>query len=464
MIPSVDSARDRRRAAQVVAILTVLALVLRVLAAWHANAHLSDDPSRLSGDETNYDGLAYALLQGTFFQWPGRAPLYPLFLAGGYLAWDYSFAAVLYAQAVLAATVVPLTYLLARRCTRRGAALAAAAIVAVHPALIQQVVHIDSAVLFTPLLLAALLLVARVLGRPRGWRGGAAAGAALGLAALCEPSVLLLPLALPLAFPHARPWRARARMWGTLAAAMVLVVAPWSWHNWRTYHRVLPVSVSIAALWRGSPEFDALTRRGDTIVDVFNGALNPQVNGGHDPFTVDGDRWFAARGWRSIRAHPAAYAGYALRKAAYLWVGNRAGDWPHNRVFDVPALWRAYGPSRAAALLLVRLLPVVALLALFVLRHRLGDIRLLVVALGYVTVYHALLYAEVRVSEPWHPLLAIVIAAGAAELVRARADAPPSVQDPEQLQRLAAYTRGRVLLRHAPPAPRPESPSGATPS
>ncbi|HET7584845.1 MAG TPA: glycosyltransferase family 39 protein [Gemmatimonadaceae bacterium] len=466
MTARAESEPGRHRAAILLTAVALTALALRLLAAWHANAHLPDDPSRLTGDETNYDGLAYALLQGAFFTWPGRAPLYPALLAGGYLAWDYSFAAVLYAQAVLATAVVPLTYLLARRCTlRRAVALGAAAIVAVHPALIRQVTRIDAAVLFTPLLLFTVLLLERALRRERAERAHVAAGAALGLAALCQPTVLFLPLALPFALPRTRTRRARWRAWGAITGVMLLTIAPWSWHNWRTYHRVLPVSVSIAALWRGSPEFDALTRKGETIVDVFATALNPARNGGHDPFTVDGDRWFTARGWHSIRAHPLAYAGYVARKPVYFWMGNRAGDWPGNRVFDVAALWRAEGAWKAVVDLAIRILPLAAVAALLVLRRRLGELRLLLVVLGYATVYHALLYAEVRASEPWHPLLAILVAAAIGELAARYAPSPAPAP-----RRITTYAMRRLVISdghdtvgtsHTLPAQDPDRPPSA---
>jgi hypothetical protein len=42
---------------------------------------------------------------------------------------------------------------------------------------------------------------------------------------------------------------------------MMAVIAPWTYHNGRTYHRFLPLTVSGGALYKGSPEFYHLTQR-----------------------------------------------------------------------------------------------------------------------------------------------------------------------------------------------------------
>ena len=41
---------------------------------------------RLVGDEIQYEGVAYTLLRGEFFHWPGWVPVYPLFIAATYYA------------------------------------------------------------------------------------------------------------------------------------------------------------------------------------------------------------------------------------------------------------------------------------------------------------------------------------------------------------------------------------------
>src|SRR5712692_6366426 len=133
--------RAGRRAWVVLAlsILVLVALLLRLQTAWQRHHESPDELAlRLVGDETNYEGLAYALLQGEFFQWPGRVPVYPLFIAATYYALgERSPAKLLYVQALVGVAVVPLTYLLARRLTGIIPALGAAGIVALDDLLIE---------------------------------------------------------------------------------------------------------------------------------------------------------------------------------------------------------------------------------------------------------------------------------------------------------------------------------------
>ena len=80
------------------------------------------------------------------------------FLAATYAALgERSSAKLLYVQAFVGVLVVPLTYLLARRWTRRVPALVAAGMVGLDDRLIEQAAFLYSEVLYTPLLLGALL-------------------------------------------------------------------------------------------------------------------------------------------------------------------------------------------------------------------------------------------------------------------------------------------------------------------
>ena len=118
----------------------LVGLLLRLHVAWERNHEMPDDlASRLVGDETNYDRLACDLLQGVFFHWPGRVPVYPMFIAAVYYALgECSPAKALYVQAFVGVMVVPLTYLLARRLLGTIPALGAAVMVALSDLLVGQ--------------------------------------------------------------------------------------------------------------------------------------------------------------------------------------------------------------------------------------------------------------------------------------------------------------------------------------
>jgi len=361
-------------------VLVLVALLLRLQTAWHRNHESPDELAvRLVGDETHYEGLAYALLQGTFFQWPGRVPVYPLFIATTYYALgERSPAKLLYVQAVVGVVVVPLTYLLARRVTGMIPALAAAGMVVLNDALIDHARQMYTEILYTPLLLVALLALLWAVQVPRLGRC-AWAGASMAIVTLCRPTTALLPLILPLLLP--RNWTLRRKAGACLVygLAMAAVIAPWTYHNWRQYHRFLPLSVSVGALWQGSPEFYHLTQQNRNHLDIWAHELHPERNGGHDPFTIDGDQYFTQRALQSIRAEPGVYVAYALKKAGYFWLGNPAAEWGYGALYDWQTLrqWYPYSSLKLLNMFMARQLLLVALVALVFLAVR-GQVRPLV--------------------------------------------------------------------------------------
>ena len=176
---------------------------------------------QLVGDEIGYEALADALLHGSFFHSPVRGPVYPLFIAAVYaILGERSPAKLLYVQAFVGVAVVPLTYLLARRVTGVIPALVAAGLVAIDDALIEHARFIYSEIVYTPLLLVALLALLGALRTPRlcpfAW-----AGASMAVVTHCRPTTALFPLLLPLLLP-----------WGwTLEAEGQRVPGVWPHHD-----------------------------------------------------------------------------------------------------------------------------------------------------------------------------------------------------------------------------------------
>jgi hypothetical protein len=194
--------------------------------------------------------------------------------------------------------------------------------------------------------------------------------------------------------------------------AMTAVIALWTYHKWRTFHRFLPLSISAEALWQGSPEFYHLKERQRNMHDIWAHELNPERNGGHDPHTIEGDRYFTQRGIQSILAEPMVYAIYSLQKAGHLWVG-----WGYWEMYDwhMRRSWFSYPPLKVLRILVARQLPMVALAALVFLAVR-GRIRPLLpfmVIGAYFKFVHPITWAEMRYTEPLHPLLAIIVVTAA---------------------------------------------------
>jgi 4-amino-4-deoxy-L-arabinose transferase-like glycosyltransferase len=392
--------------------LIIIAVLIRLWAAWQTNQRLPDTPERLVGDEPGYDGLATALLNGYFFQWPGRTPVYPIFLAAIYAVFGHSYATVLYVQAFVGSASVLLTFLLARRFTTSHWALFAAAIISMHPSLILHVTRIYSEIIYTPLLLLSILGLLGAM-ETADWRRFVLGGAILAVTNLCRPTAVLLPLIIPVLVPRVWAWKTRLSVTAVYTGAMIAVIAPWTYHNYRTYDTFLPLSVSTAILWQGSPEFYHLMEARHNLLQIWQEELNPKVNGGHDPFTIAGDHYFTARAIESIKAEPGIYVKFVFQKMIYFWVGNPVIDWPYFAMFSFSAM-RLYFPTYyVIAIIGTRLLPLVALVSLALLRHELRPFFPLLTICIYFMMIHALTYPEIRYSEPLHPVLATIIAGAA---------------------------------------------------
>jgi hypothetical protein len=128
----------------VLSILLLEVLLLRLHAVWQRIPETPDELAlQLVGDERGYEELAYAWLQGGFFQSPVRVPVYSMFIAGVYSALgERLLAKLLYVQAFLGVLIIPLTYILARRFTAVIPALVAAGIVAFDDLLIDHARYI----------------------------------------------------------------------------------------------------------------------------------------------------------------------------------------------------------------------------------------------------------------------------------------------------------------------------------
>jgi len=216
-------------------VLLVLALLVR-LAVLPATA----DVGLWVADERHYHLLASSLVEAKGFAFESgptslRPPLYPAMVAGTWqVTGGRSLQAIRFAQILLSVATAFLAFVLARRLYDQTAALWAAGIVAFYPSLFIASYLILTETLFTFLLLAHATLLVRLLQRP-GLAVAAAAGTALGLAALTRSVLWPLPLLLvPLI-----AWRASAVLQRRVICAAVftigylVVVTPWAVRNTR---------------------------------------------------------------------------------------------------------------------------------------------------------------------------------------------------------------------------------------
>jgi 4-amino-4-deoxy-L-arabinose transferase-like glycosyltransferase len=401
-------------------------LLLGFVLRWHAiletNWWLPDTAAQLRGDEPGYANTARELLNGRGFTWPGRVPLYPVFLAGLFWTTGESIFWTRMLQSLVSLLTIYLTYRLAADLGGRTAARIAAALVAVLYPLVHEPVLLMSEVLFTPMLLLITIQTQRAF-RERRVEQFVLLGALVGIADLIRPTLLLYPLFLAGALlVIERPLQRALRNSVVIAGAVLLVLSPWLAFMYAK-HRELGLQTSNAFLWQGSPEYFHLTHdQGYTYQRVWSEVLYGPHRYGPDPTTWEGEHYWTRRAVHSIRTEPFVYVRYAGEKLFTYWLGDPSADWGEHWILDYSGLRaRKFGPRDAIDLYFARLIPPLALLAIAWLwrdRRRFAIVYLL---LAYATLFHAATHAEARLSEPFYPLLAILIGSAIAQTLYTRA-------------------------------------------
>lgn len=302
-------------------IIAIAAVALRLL--YIAIAH---PPLEAAGDAPGYDRIARKVLDGrgfVLYAQPSaqRTPGYPLFVAAIY-ALGGGHTTVLVVQAFLDGGSL---LLLGPIGTCLGVApagiVAAAALAAVFPPLVQQPAFLMSESLFQLLLLAALAVTLQV----KGIRTALLAGALWGLTVLVRPApAFFVPIigVLVAARRHGRNWTAGV----ALVAAFAVTIAPWiirnqrvigapvfstfGWQDVYVYNSVLDTPD-----WTGSPAgfgsaLDDLTKRAGWGRNTFRERSDLQM-----------DSLCRAEALRLIKAHPDRFLALSLIKVARFW-GN----------------------------------------------------------------------------------------------------------------------------------------------
>jgi hypothetical protein len=257
---------------------------LAVLAAWMLRlafgfGYWVDKP--LTHDEREYLALGVNLAEGRGFTYPpqpegepaperfGRAPLYPLFLAGLAAATGPldSLVAVKIAQAALGAFGVWFIALTAARIAGPQAAGLAAWAAALYPPLVWIPAYVLSETLYMALAFANVVIASVVIDEPRSHAPTFSPSDAPTLPRSSSPSALLLCGVLGGLAALTRPahlffllflgiWmllRRRVRDVSVVAVGALLVIVPWTARNYREHGRpVLIASEGGITFWTGN--------------------------------------------------------------------------------------------------------------------------------------------------------------------------------------------------------------------
>jgi hypothetical protein len=411
--PAPDSPVQGASPDRALAALTVAALAVRV--AWlllEPRCELTgDEPSWIEiGRQIGRPAVGFAPLRSDLIFYP---PVYPYFIGVLFRTFG-SMRAVLWAQAVLGALLVPAVGRAGALAFGRRVGVLSAALTAFYPELVWYPAHYWSETLFLLLLWWAIERTLAADERGSG-RAAVAAGLLWGIATLTrEISLYLVPIAaLWMLRPTGdgtrppgalfRPAVGASSRAALLCLATVLTIAPWTIRNAVVFRTFIPVSTMGGLnLWQGNTTLTHLQ-----IYEVLATKDGP----------VEQDRYCREMARETIAARQPAWAFEKLaEQMPEFW---KAGS----EVLDHLVGREACGPLPAVRLVpieLVLVLPYLAVLGLFLV----GLVRvrfstgawLLLVLLGAYNAAHVVAYATTRFRLPVLP----VIFMGAAAVVAGR--------------------------------------------
>jgi hypothetical protein len=397
-------------------LLLLTAAALAVRAAWLVLeprcALTGDEPSWIEiGRQIGRPAIGFSPLRSNLIFYP---PVYPYFVGALFRAFG-TMRAVLWAQVLLGALLVPLVGRAGALAFGRRAGTLAAGATAFYPELLWYPAHYWGETVFLLLLWGA---IERTLAADaRGSRRVAvAAGFLWGLTTLTrELALYLVPLAaLWMARPGAdrvgqafkiRDLTPRVRLPGPAAGraallvlAAVLTVAPWTIRNAIVFHTFIPVSTMGGLnLWQGNTTLTHLQ-----IYEVLATKGGP----------VEQDRYCREMAWKTIAARQPAWIFEKLaEQMPEFW---KAGS----EVLDHLVGREACGPLPASKLVPIELLlvlPYLAVLGLFLaglarVRFSGGATLLLLLLVAY-NAAHVVAYATTRFRLPVLPVVFLVGAA-----------------------------------------------------
>ncbi len=362
-------------------------------------------------DAAIYDSIARNWLAGKGFRedssrQASRAPGYPVFLAACHSIGLQRPQGIYLVQAIADSAMCVLLALLGRRLYGDSAGIVAGCIAAIYPLFIYYTGFLLAETLFTLGLVALMLFLfecadALQKSTSRALLVSVIAGVLLGLLVLLRSSLLLFPLFLLPIWLARRGNRLEAMAaWGTMIAAMALVMLPWIVRNYGIFGRFIPTTLQV-----GESLYEANSPRADggPMMDRIEWV---KERGGRPMGEFENNQFFKDAALRYIGEHPGRFCALAVEKFARFW--NPLPNYgPYRRPLGIAVSICAWAP--------------IILLAFAGILNRKLEIALLLLLLSpvaYFTLLHMVFVGSIRYRTPVMPFV-ILLAASGAESVRA---------------------------------------------
>ncbi len=301
-------------------LVVLLALLLRLV--WVGLSEGDNVLSRWGKQNTDameYHQLAKNILEGKGYSWEGRStsyrpPLYPAFLAGIYFfAKGSGVSVVRFIQAAIGALSVFLIFLITRLLFgKRSAEIIAGLIAAVYIYHIYWTSELYTETLFMLLIASSLFLLLKFAQTEKSiWL--LAAGAGLGLTALCRSTALVFAafVILWLVIYFRKNWAAFFRCICVFIGPLILVILPWAFRNYQVHHAFVLISTN------GGRTFSAGVAD-DYLASLGLKGLIPKTRF-HSGTEVERDKRYYNVALRAISKNKLAFANLTGRKFLHFW-------------------------------------------------------------------------------------------------------------------------------------------------
>jgi len=294
----------------------------------------------VTSDASGYDRLGMNIAQGRGFlnergvEAEGRAPGYPLFLAGIYATLGHSYNYVRLFQVFFSMLSILLIYLLARDIFGDQVALISACIAGIYPPFISYSGLLLTECIFTTCLLLYLYLFLWCR-KARSALPFILLGVLGGLTALIrEVFIAFMVIYFFLAIFYFMHRLSRGILILLIAAA---IIAPWTMRNYRVFNRfILISSQGSGVLWLASHQEDLLE---------WYCSGEDCKSGSKSMPSLKSDDSLLGEGLKNIKDHPFIYLKLCFRRFFRFWVGGHSntfyglegslGNYLHNGQYPI---------------------------------------------------------------------------------------------------------------------------------
>ena len=242
-----------------------------------------------------------------------RAPIYPFFLAGVYRIWgDENYLAVKVFQAILSSLICVGVFILGTKLFDEPVAMLAGLFSGLYPPFIVYAEIFQSETLFCFLLLLWIYLWIKAI-ESNHWKYYIACGISLGILNLARGTMLFFPFFILGSTLFFRQVQLHLKKYILLILFSFLVIAPWTWRNYKVYDAFIPVVAGgPESFWYGTFSLKVQRQFGES--EEFK-----QVQKNLSGTVKENEIFFKKNALKNIFNNPIGYLRLNIKKFLFFW-------------------------------------------------------------------------------------------------------------------------------------------------